>query len=146
MRYAIFLNLFFALAACGGSGSSGAGETGGADGTGGSGTSDTFSPISLNSTITKVQPMTGLVFWTGNTTALNTLADNVQLEFSYMVYSDIVEESGVYKWDVVDDLLDEVAARRHQALLRFRYAYPGYIGVTVPAYIASSAGYNSTIV
>lgn len=106
---------------------------------------NTFSPVALTSAIESVQPMTGIVFWTENTDALDALNDTVQLEFSYMIYSDIVSEKGVYDWSVVDDILDEAAGRGHQAILRFRYSYPGQTKISAPNYIETSPDYNSTI-
>lgn len=108
-------------------------------------TDDSFSDVALQSSIDKVQPMTGIVFWTTNGAALNNLGDVVQLEYSYMIYGDIVSAEGVYDWDSVDNLLEDVASRGHQAILRFRYAYPGETGISVPAYIETSVGYSSTI-
>jgi hypothetical protein len=104
-----------------------------------------FSAIPLTSIISRVQPMTGIVFWTDNDEALNALSNSVQLEFSYMTYNDIIEEAGVYNWQLVDQKLDAIAARGHQAILRFRYSYPGETRVTVPAYIANATGYNMTV-
>lgn len=108
-------------------------------------TGSSFTSISLKSTINNVQPMTGIVFWTNNTNALDNLGDSVQLEFSYMLYSDIVQQVGEYNWQVVDDLLNDIADRGHQAILRFRYTYPGYTEVSVPDSIANSVGYNIMI-
>lgn len=104
-----------------------------------------FRPIFLTSTIDSVQPTTGIVFWENNQEALLALGDTVQLEFSYMLYSDIVKQEGVYDWDQVDTLLNEIADRKHQAILRFRYAYPGYTEVSVPDYIVNSPNYNFMI-
>ena len=104
-----------------------------------------FTSIALQSSIDQVQPMTGIVFWNTNNSALNDLGNIVQLEYSYLIYSDIVSEKEVYNWDVVDNLLTEVAERGHQAILRFRYTYPGKTASSVPNYIEESAQYNSTI-
>ena len=108
-------------------------------------TTSDFTPISLKSTINNVQPMTGIVFWADNSSALDNLGDTVQLEFSYILYSDIVQQVGQYNWQVLDDLLDGIAGRGHQAILRFRYTYPGYTAVSVPDSIANSADYNIMI-
>ncbi|MBL4631797.1 MAG: hypothetical protein JKY14_11770 [Paraglaciecola sp.] len=89
--------------------------------------------------------MTGIAFWTDNTQALDNLGDTVQLEFSYMLFSDIVQQVGEYDWQVVDDLLDDITGRGHQAILRFRYTYPGYTAVSVPDSIANSASYRIMI-
>jgi hypothetical protein len=106
---------------------------------------DGLTPVSLTSSINSVQPMTGIVFWTENEEALDALGDAVQLEFSYLRYSDIVQQQGVYNWQKIDQLLDSVAQRKRQAILRFRYTYPGDTGITVPDYIVNSPGYTTVI-
>ena len=72
--------------------------------------------VPLKSRITRVQPMTGLVLWT---TSEHNRTDAVQLEYSYMKYGDVVARRGQYDWAVMDRLLKEVAARGHQAIVRF---------------------------
>lgn len=104
-----------------------------------------FYLVPLKSNIDQVQPMTGIVFWNNNT-KLSSLGNIVQLEYSYMIYSDIVSEKGIYDWSVVDKLLADVASRGHQAILRFRYTYPGITYVSVPSYLENSEGFNSSIV
>ena len=99
-----------------------------------------FRSMPLKSSITSVQPMTGIVLWTdsdGNTT------DAVSLEFSYMLYNEVVKEQGKYDWSAVDALLQSVAARKHQAILRFRFVYPGY-ATSVPDYIKQLSDYHET--
>ncbi|MFY0714638.1 hypothetical protein J1D01_13245 [Seonamhaeicola sp. NFXS20] len=90
--------------------------------------------------ITKVQPMTGIVVWDGNPNA-NSGAHT--LEFSYMLFDEIVSEKGVYNWQVVDDKLNAIASRNHQAILRFRYAYVGKT-TSVPSYIKELPDYEET--
>ena len=87
-----------------------------------------------------VQPMTGIVLWADNPKAAT---DCIQLEFSYMRYCDVCSRKGEYDWTVVENLLDDVASRGHQAILRFYYVYPGE-QTTVPAYIKSLADYEET--
>jgi hypothetical protein len=96
--------------------------------------------ISLKSSITSVQPMTGIVLWTDNE---ENSTDAVQLEYSYMLYNSVVSKKSVYDWSAVDALLEKVASRKHQAILRFRFVYPGY-ETSVPDYIKQMAGYNET--
>ena len=96
--------------------------------------------VPLQSAITHVQPMTGIVLW--NTSSHNT-KDYVQLEFSYMLYSDVCKEKDVFDWSPMDNLLKEVAARGHQAVVRFRYTYPGRT-CAVPDYIKAWPGYEAT--
>ena len=81
-----------------------------------------FRPIPLQSHITSVQPMTGIVMWQDSS---NSHTDAIQLEYSYMRYCDVVKEMGIYDWSVVEHKLDAVAARKHQAILRFWDTYPG---------------------
>ncbi len=47
-------------------------------------------------------------------TDLSTLGNKVQLEFSYLIYSDVVQNQGQYDWTVVDDLLAAAASRGRQ--------------------------------
>ena len=96
--------------------------------------------VPLQSAITHVQPMTGIVLW--NTSGSNK-KEYVQLEFSYMLYNDVCKEKDVFDWTPMDKLLKEVAARGHQAVVRFRYTYPGY-SCAVPDYIKEWPGYEAT--
>ena len=96
--------------------------------------------VALQSEIDHVQPMTGIVLW--NTSGSNK-KDYVQLEFSYMLYNDVCKEKDVFDWTPMDKLLEEVSARGHQAVVRFRYTYPGY-SCAVPDYIKSWPGYEAT--
>ena len=104
-----------------------------------------FQNLRLNSRITSVQPMTGIVFWSDNLEDLTTLGNKVQLEFSYLVYSDIINSKGVYNWSSVDRLLSQVANRGHQAILRFRYVYPGITRPSVPQYIRDQNDYRTQV-
>ena len=96
--------------------------------------------IPLQSAITHVQPMTGIVLWN---TSSSIKKEYVQLEFSYMLYNDVCKEKDVFDWTPMDKLLKEAAARGHQAVVRFRYTYPGY-SCAVPDYIKSWPGYEAT--
>lgn len=87
-----------------------------------------------------VQPMTGIVVWEGNP---NINSDAHTLEFSYMLFNDIVSEKGIYDWTVVENKLDAIASRNHQAILRFRFTYVGK-HTTVPKYIKDLSDYNET--
>ena len=69
---------------------------------------DGFVKISLQSQITGVQPMTGIVLWADNAKR-NT--DAISLEYSYMQYKDIVKGKGVYDWTPLEQILDAVASR-----------------------------------
>jgi len=98
---------------------------------------DSMQAIALQSQITRVQPMTGIVLWEQ---LKNKDTDAIQLEYSYMRYSDVVKEEGIYDWTVVEKKLDSVASRSHQAILRFWDTYPGR-EATVPAYIKALPDY-----
>lgn len=88
----------------------------------------------------KVQPMTGIVVWDGNSSADD---EAHALEYSYMLYNDIVSEQGLYDWAVVENKLDGIASRNHQAILRFRFAYVGQL-TSVPEYIKNLPDYIET--
>ena len=89
--------------------------------------------------------MTGIVFWKDNSEALNALGNTVQLEFTYLVYGDYCTAVNQCDWQAVDNLLNDIASRGHQAILRFRYTYPGVTKVSVPLAITQQAGYESII-
>ena len=100
-----------------------------------------FQDQALNSSISNVQPMTGIVLWADNE---KNDTNAIQLEYKYMGYNQIVDEiKGEYDWSRLEGLLDQVAARGHQAILRFYLVYPGY-ETTVPAYIKALSGYSET--
>jgi len=103
--------------------------------------SQEFTDLFPEDVITDVQPMTGIVFW--NTSGrVNT--DVISLEFSYMLFEDVVSDSGIYNWDAVESKLDAIAGRNHQAIFRFRFVYPGY-ETSVPDYILSREDYHETV-
>ena len=99
-----------------------------------------FVNTTIDSEVTQVQPMTGIVFWPGNS---HIITDAIALEYSYMDFSKIVLDKGVYDWTEVENLLNEIAGRNHQAILRFRYTYPGKT-TTVPQYIKDLPDYTET--
>jgi len=103
---------------------------------------ESWRPLALSSTIDRVQPMTGLVFWHDNEHADS---EAIQLEFSYMLFSQVVDAEGRYDWSPVDELLNKIASRGHQAILRFRYIYPGYTETAVPASIKRLPDYKEVI-
>ena len=99
-----------------------------------------FERVPLQSEIKNVQPMTGIVLWNTNGRSI-TAKDKIQLEYSYMLYNDVCKEQGVYDWTPMDKLLEEVASRGHQAVVRFRYTYVGQ-QCAVPDYIKAWPGYE----
>ena len=100
-----------------------------------------YERVPLKRSLTRAQPMTGIVLWTTNSQK-DTKA--VSLEYSYMLYNDVCKEKGVYDWSVVDDLLDDIASRGHQAVIRFRYVYVGQETAT-PDYIKALPDYEETV-
>lgn len=94
--------------------------------------------VPLTASVTGVQPMTGLVLWTDS----KSKASYIQLEYSYMLYNKVCKKKDVYDWSVMDNLLADVASRGHQAVVRFRYTYPGYSSA-VPDYIKQMDGYEA---
>ena len=108
---------------------------------------ESLKKVALHRDITGVQPGTGIVFWPDQAKSLNAdYGDAIRLEFSYCLPSDVVtgKKDGKiqYNWQSFDALLDDIASRNHQAVIRFRYEYPsgdaldGEVGATaVPAYI-----------
>lgn len=99
-----------------------------------------YTRVPLSSQLSGVQPMTGIVMWVNRSGAPK---ENYQLDFSYMLYNDVCKEKDVYDWSVVDKLLANVASNGHQAVLRFRYTYPGY-NCAVPDYIKALPDYEET--
>ncbi|MFM7928692.1 MAG: hypothetical protein ACKO9Q_13365, partial [Pirellula sp.] len=53
---------------------------------------------SLRSSITGVQPMTGIVLWSTNESVSSS---PIQLEYAYLKYSQVVGDDGQYNWTVV---------------------------------------------
>jgi len=102
---------------------------------------DDFTNITIDQEITEVQPMTGIVYWQESSYP-NT--DAISLEFSYMLFNDIVSDSGVYDWTAVEEKLADIASRNHQAIFRFRYTYVGE-ETSVPDYIKARPDYHETM-
>ncbi len=98
-------------------------------------------PSRLKASVTRVQPMTGIVLWSDHE---NAGTDAIALEYRYCGYDEVVNADGVYDWVLIDRLLDEIASRNHQAILRFHFIYPGR-ETTVPASIKKLGDYRETI-
>ena len=99
--------------------------------------------VPLQSKIQNIQPMTGIVLWNNNAKSV-TDKDKLQLEFAYLLYSDVCKEKDVYDWSSLDALLEKVAARGHQMVIRYRYTYVGQ-QCAVPDYIKAWPGYEETV-
>lgn len=95
--------------------------------------------VPLHSQVTRVQPMTGIVLWSDS----KSTKPWVTLEFAYMLYNDVCKEKDVYDWSPVEELLESIASRGHQAVIRFRYTYVGK-SCAVPDYIKAWPGYKET--
>ncbi|MES2474579.1 MAG: DUF4832 domain-containing protein [Verrucomicrobiota bacterium] len=103
-------------------------------------TAEPFVAIPLHSKITRVQPMTGIVLWDDSN---HRSTDAIQLEYSYMRYSDVVSRKNTYDWSPVEKKLRAISRRGHQAILRFYLVYPGK-PTAVPAYIKALPDYQET--
>lgn len=114
--------------------------------------------VILDSKVTHVQPMTGLVLWPHTARELNVShGHEVQLEFSYCLPCKVVkgckaDGSIEYDWTWFDKILTDVASRNHQLIVRFRYEYPNSRDVdgktrgmtAVPQYIKVREDYHET--
>lgn len=99
---------------------------------------DSYITVPIKSSVTEVQPMTGIVTWADN----KYKKDWITLEFAYMLYNDVCREKDVYDWTPVEELLDDISSRGHQAVLRFRYTYVGK-SCAVPDYIKALDDYEA---
>lgn len=98
-----------------------------------------YERVPLVSSLTHVQPMTGIVIWNESS---NRGKSYVQLEFAYMLYNQVCKGKDVFDWTPMDKLLESAAAKGHQVVARFRYVYPGYSSNAVPDYIKQLDGYE----
>lgn len=115
-----------------------------------------FRPVHIKSKVDAVQPATGLVLWSDNAEDRNaTYGKSISLEYAYCLPCRVVtgKQNGAvqYDWSSFDAWLGEVASRNHQAVVRFRYEYPGDESVdgnpgttAVPAYIKALPDYHET--
>lgn len=111
-----------------------------------------FKNVSLQSEITEVQPMTGLTLSPVND-ELEAYSQAIALEDVTGVPCRVVVGKAdgqiIYDWTWLDSVLNAVAARGHQAVVRFRYEYPGNHSVDgkegttgVPQYIKELPDYH----
>jgi len=101
---------------------------------------DELRPQRLQSSIANVQPMTGIVLWSTNEAAATA---PIQLEYAYLKYDQVVQEKGKYDWQPVERLLNGIAGRKHQAILRWHDTYVGE-PTGVPAFIKALPNYHET--
>lgn len=114
--------------------------------------------VALHSSLTHAQPMTGLVLWPDQAEDLDeAYRDAISMEFVYCLPCRVVtgkDEGGniQYDWTYLEDILNDIASRNHQAILRFRYEYPGSRDVdpnrpgttAVPQYIKDLNDYHES--
>ena len=120
------------------------------------GLDDSFSPVSIQSKVNAVQPGTGLVLWSENARNRDAAyGKSISLEYAYCLPCQVVtgKDNGVirYNWGSFNSWLKDVASRGHQAVVRFRYEYPGDRSVdgnpgttAVPGYIKDLDDYKET--
>ncbi len=99
-----------------------------------------FVIVPLKSKISEVAPMTGIVFWDSSP---HKDSDAISLEFFYAGYADIATADGRLDWTGFERRLDAIAARKHQAIVRFQDTYPGR-ETTVPAFLKAEPDYRET--
>jgi hypothetical protein len=97
-------------------------------------------PRPLESRVTQVQPMSGLVLWEDSE---RTATDAVQLEFFYLTYAELVPKKGEIDWRPLEKRLDAIRGRKHQAIVRLHDTYVGKPS-GVPGYIRKLPDYRET--
>ena len=117
---------------------------------------DSYDAVAIQSKVDAVQPGTGLVLWSENARERNAAYGKAfSLEYAYCLPCKVVKgkENGAirYDWSSFNSWLKDVASRKHQAVVRFRYEYPGERSVdgepgttAVPDYIKALPGYEET--
>ena len=115
-----------------------------------------YKDVSIKASIDAVQPSTGLVLWSDNARSRHsTYGQSIALEYAYCLPCKVVKgkKDGQiqYDWSSFDSWLSDVASRNHQAVVRFRYEYPGSRDVdgkagttAVPDYIKALDDYKET--
>lgn len=117
---------------------------------------ESYVSVSIKSAVDAVQPSTGLVLWSDNARGRHsTYGQSIALEYAYCLPCKVVKgkKDGKiqYDWSSFDSWLNDVASRNHQAVVRFRYEYPGSRDVdgqsgttAVPDYIKALDDYEET--
>jgi len=95
--------------------------------------------IPIQSKIEVPEPGTGLVVWDDNEDHFQSPA--IQLEYSYVQYSDVMVGPSQYDWTLLEKKMDAIASRKHQAVLRF---YDTYVGkpTGVPEWVRKLPDYK----
>lgn len=83
---------------------------------------EAWEAISIQSEIHGPEPGTGLVVWDDSE---HVTSPAIQLEFSYVKYSEVMIGPNEYDWSFLDKKLDTIAARKHQTIIRFFDTYVG---------------------
>uniref|UniRef100_A0A914CJ06 Uncharacterized protein n=1 Tax=Acrobeloides nanus TaxID=290746 RepID=A0A914CJ06_9BILA len=101
--------------------------------------------VPLKSNITQVNPMLGLVFWDDNYFTPYTA---YSLEYLYLPVNNLVigRINGTlqYNWTYLENRLNNIANRGHQAIFRPYYEYPGD-PTAVPAFLKNISGYKGQV-
>ena len=117
---------------------------------------ESYTAVSIKSSVDAVQPATGLVLWSDNARSRNSkYGESIALEYAYCLPCKVVKGKTdgklQYDWSSFDSWLNDVKSRNHQAVVRFRYEYPGSKDVdgksgttAVPDYIKAQEDYNET--
>lgn len=117
--------------------------------------------VALNKSIESLEPMKGIVFWPDQAKDQKDLQKSISLEFSYCLPCAVVkgktDDKIDYDWSSFEKMLDDIASRGHQAIVRFRIEYPSETitnasgctekvkGATaVPNYIKVNKSYTET--
>lgn len=117
--------------------------------------------VTLNKEIETLEPMKGIVFWPDQAKSQKDLQKSISLEFSYCLPCAVVtgktDDKIDYDWSSFEKMLDDIASRGHQAIVRFRIEYPSATitnasgctekvkGATaVPNYIKANKSYTET--
>ena len=117
---------------------------------------ESYAPVSISAKVDAVQPGTGLVLWSENASERNAAyGKSISLEYAYCLPCQVVKGKVdgkiQYDWRLFNQWLSDVASRKHQAVVRFRYEYPGERSVdgkpgttAVPDYIKVLPDYHET--
>ena len=116
-----------------------------------------YKPVALQSAVTHVQPMCGMVLWNEQAASKNsTHGKCIALEFSYIQPCKLVtgksDSKLQYDWTFLEDKLNDASSRGHQMVVRFPLCYPSNRnncvnkkgGTYVPDYIREMDGYEET--
>uniref|UniRef100_A0A914DXP6 DUF4832 domain-containing protein n=1 Tax=Acrobeloides nanus TaxID=290746 RepID=A0A914DXP6_9BILA len=105
-----------------------------------------YQNVSLKASINQVNPMIGLVFWNDN---VFDPSSAYALEYFYLPVNKLVvgrvNEVLQYNWAYIDNQLNDIASRGHQAIFRLRYEYYYDEPTAVPAFLKNISGYKGQV-